>query len=191
LQAARQIQESDFEKDRRLAQQLQAEEQTTHERVLRDQALATQWTQNGRARAEPGTLGRGYRFPTFGNVTQEDMNTYHAIAIAAPRTMDLDVHRITAAFARPNYPAIKQLEQKYMRITNNRPLLSPDDIQRIVDGLSTRVEHLRNEKGNVDTAIANIRNYYRSPVDNETGLDIQEVISTTLPWRDPMEKMLL
>ena len=107
------------------------------------------------------------------------MNTYHAIAIAAPRTMDLDVHRITAAFARPNYPAIKQLEQKYMRITNNRPLLSPDDIQRIVDGLSTRVEHLRNEKGNVDTAIANIRNYYRSPVDNETGLDIQEVISTT------------
>lgn len=123
----------------------------------------------------------GYNIPVVPtDATEEDIKNLNMVVQASRNIkMDSDVHGMTRTFARPYYQHIKSLEQKYLKISTASAPLTLEEVEQIINQLTQRRENIKTLIPAINVAITKMRGYWGSPVDNETGVNLQEALSNT------------
>ncbi|WP_010299016.1 hypothetical protein [Candidatus Odyssella thessalonicensis] len=168
-------------KDEQLARSLA--DMTLHPRedISNDFAVAAALAQTMVEEIAFGSGGGGeYSIPALkvplSSRDQQILN--QAVAAVQELKMDLDVHGMTRTFARNHYPAMRELEQKYLGITSHRTIGLEGIISQINKFLDKN-EGLAPYKVAIASILSKIRIYWQTPIDGETGVNLQELFSNT------------
>lgn len=121
----------------------------------------------------------GYKlFPLAQKLTSEDIASYDKIVTAASLIKhDSDVHTMTTTFARPYYAETKRLEEKYLKKVQHHKALTLEEIETDIKEFALRNSAIAQLMPSINPVLLLIKSYWVNPIDNETQLDIREVMS--------------
>ncbi len=119
---------------------------------------------------DPVTIARQYKAL---QLVPKQREKIPAIRAAADRIRpETDVHGMTSTFACPFYPEIKVLAHALFALPEEN--LTLDSLQANLNGFVQA--RMKEEQTNIDGTFAKIHEYWNNPVDQETGVNLQEVL---------------